>query len=104
MRKRREVLPFRSTLGSPGSTRVGNRIGWLTPYEVEILRSEVRSAGSGAQLDLFVPAAASEEGLAWVRSEFEPLRRAGIEVVLKRDAAWDYREAEPASRGRVRRA
>lgn len=104
MTKRRDVLPFRATFESPGTSRAGTRIGWLTPYELEILRSEVRSAGSGAQLDLFVPARSSEEGLSWVRSELEPLRRAGIEVALKRDAAWEFREVQPKSRTRARRS
>jgi len=77
-------------------------MGWLTPYEVEILRSEARRAGPGAQLDLFLPARASEEGVAWVRSELEPLRTAGIGVAVKRDSAWEFREIDPGPRGVVR--
>ena len=100
--KGRGCLPFRASLGITGSPRPGSRVGWLTPYEVEILRSEARRAGPGAQLDLFLPARASEEGVAWVRSELEPLRAVGIEVAVKRDSAWEFREVDPAPRAVAR--
>lgn len=97
------ILPFRATFGSARAADVRTRVGWLTPYEVEMLRSEARSVGSGAQLELFVPAGASEDGVTWVRSELEALRRSGIGVAVKRDAAWEFRDIEAGSGRRVRR-
>ena len=98
------VLPFRATFESPGGSRRGRRMGWLTRYEVEILRSEARNGGTGSQLELFVPAGASDDGVAWVRSELEGLRRAGIGVAVKRDAAWEFRDEATARAGKLRRA
>lgn len=97
------VFPFRATFGATDGSSAGCRMGWLTLYEVEILRSEARRAGAGTQLELFVPARSSDEGLEWVRAELDPLRRDGVRVSVKRDAAWEFRSVS-SSTTRLRRA
>ncbi|MFM8412600.1 MAG: hypothetical protein ACKOCT_20300 [Alphaproteobacteria bacterium] len=99
----RLVLPFRAKVGAADGLPAGRRMGWLTPYEVEILRSEARRSGAGTQLELFVPARSSDEGVDWVRAELDSLRRDGVRVSVKRDAAWEFRSL-PSSASRSRRA
>lgn len=88
-----KVFPFRANLagGGPGP-RLSQRVGWLTPYEVETLFADALWAGRGAQLDVAVPALTSDAGVAWVRDRFDRLRKRGIGVRVRRDDGWVFRD------------
>ena len=86
-----KVFPFRAHLGGrDGGGKVSQRVGWLTPYEVETLCADALWVGKGAQLDVTVPARTSEAGVAWVRDRFDGLRKRGIGVRVRRDDAWTF--------------
>lgn len=88
-----KVFPFRANLaGGDAGGRLSQRVGWLTPYEVETLFADAMWAGRGAQLDLAVPAKTSDAGVAWISTRFERLRKRGIGVRVHRDDAWDLQE------------
>ncbi len=95
----KKVFAFRARLEKRGVARAGReRSGWLTPYEVDTLFSDALWAGQGANLDVCVPARATDEALAWVRSRFERLQKQGIRVRVRRDDAWEFRDVAGAGR------
>ena len=88
-----KVFPFRANLaGGEIVGRPSQRVGWLTPYEVETLFAEAMWAGRGAHLEVAVPARTSDAGVAWVRDRFDRLRKRGIGVRVHRDDAWNFQE------------
>lgn len=93
------ALPFRSCLAKEAHGALQRREGWLTPYEVEILFADAAWAGAGAALEVAVPASTSEDGIAWIRDRFDPLRRRGVVVRVERDDGWSFHTAgrEPRS-------
>jgi len=88
-----KVFPFRANLaGREHGAKLSQRVGWLTPYEVETLCADAMWAGKGAQLDVAVPARTSDAGVAWVRDRFDGLRKRGIGVRVRRDDGWIFQD------------
>lgn len=88
-----KVFPFRAQLARPHGTTVrSERTGWLTPYEVQTLFSDALWAGRGSSLCVSVPARISDAGVSWIRERFDPLRKRGIGVQVRRDEAWSFRD------------
>ena len=88
-----KVLPFRARLERDGVDPVRNdRKGWLTRYELESLYSDALWAGRGARLEVAVPARASDDNLAGIRSRLDRLRNRGVGVRVLRDSEWHYRD------------
>ncbi len=87
-----KVFPFRARLAKGQSTVRSERTGWLTPYEVETLFSDALWAGRGSHLDVRVPARISDDGVSWIRERFARLRKRGIDVSVRRDATWSFRD------------
>jgi acyl carrier protein len=74
------VLPPRSH--PPGSVE---RIGWLTPYTLEMVVDSALRAGPGARLEMGVPPNLGEAALTRLRDEFACLNRRHIAVQVHRD-------------------
>jgi hypothetical protein len=89
-----KVFPFRANLGKGTmGPRLQQRVGWLTPYEVETLFADALWAGRGSQLEVSLPAKTSDAGVAWIRGRFDPLRKRGIGVRVQRDEGWVFQDA-----------
>jgi hypothetical protein len=94
-----KVFPFRANLGKGTmGPRLQQRVGWLTPYEVETLFADALWAGRGSQLEVSLPAKTSDAGVAWIRGRFDPLRKRGIGVRVQRDEGWVFQDATPRLR------
>jgi acyl carrier protein len=61
------------------------RLGELTPYEIQILVSDALRAGPGARLEMEVPASTDDAGLAATRRQFAWLAGRGVAVSVQRD-------------------
>ena len=65
--------------------RTIERTGELTPYAVEILLDEVRRAGPGARVEMDVPAATDDAGLAATLGRMAKLAARRVEVSVRRE-------------------
>src|SRR5882724_3661388 len=61
------------------------RADLLTPYAAEEIADDALRAGRGARLDVTVPAATTDAGLAWVLDQFAWLDQRGVHVTVHRD-------------------
>jgi len=70
----------------PPGSRSGTleRVSWLTPYAAETIGEDAMRAGRGARLEVTVPPATSDDGMAAVATLFAWLREKGIEVIVIR--------------------
>ena len=57
----------------------------LTPYAAEEIADDALRAGRGARLEVTVPAATTDAGLAWVQDQFAWLDERGVHVTVHRD-------------------
>jgi len=57
----------------------------LTPYAAQEIADDALRAGRGARLEVTVPAATTDAGLAWVLDLFAWLDRRGVHVTVYRD-------------------
>jgi len=57
----------------------------LTPYSAEEIADDALRAGRGARLEVTVPAATSDAGVAWVQDQFAWLGKRGVNVSVHRD-------------------
>lgn len=57
--------------------------GALTPYDLETIAGETRSATPGARLVVVLPAGSAREDVALVRVRLAPLRRRGLRVLVR---------------------
>jgi acyl carrier protein len=63
------------------------RAGWFTPYLLQTIAEDAIRAGCGARLEVTAPGETDNDALAQVEAEVAWLRRRGIDVVVRRDAA-----------------
>lgn len=82
--------PHARTVVVTGSGRaLVERTGALTPYLVEIVCGEERTAGPGARLDVLLPPTADDLHAARVRACFSRAQRRRITVTVRRDTGED---------------
>lgn len=68
-----------------GATPNLARSGELTPYTAQEIAEDALRAGRGARLEVSVPAATNDAGVAWVQNQFAWLDHRGVKVVVHRD-------------------
>ena len=61
------------------------RADMFTPYAAEEIADDALRAGRGARLEVTVPAATTDAGLAWVQDQFAWLDERGVQVTVHRD-------------------
>jgi acyl carrier protein len=61
------------------------RAGWLTPYTAETIVADAVRSGPGSRLEICVPPAVGDAGLAELREQFAWLAERGIGVSVRRD-------------------
>jgi len=69
----------------PEATSGLQRADELTPYSAEEIADDALRAGRGARLEVTVPAATSDAGVAWVQDQFAWLGKRGVNVSVHRD-------------------
>ena len=65
------------------------RVEELSPYGLQLIEDDAAHAGSGARMEVTLPASAASDDVAAVRGELARVSRRGIEVSVRRDAAWE---------------